>query len=174
MSFFSAIGNFFHPTPKQQIATDTSIAKKVPTAGGFLNHYQQIRDLEGSMKKGGPVKKTGIYKLHKGEFVLNPRLAALVKSGEGPKLKGYAETLKTVPKLKYDRDKSLAYRERTGFFKTKIDSGGHTAGYKWAKKQEVSPKERKRKYGRNSPSFDEGVHEFKMRTRQAALESKKK
>lgn len=32
-----------------------------------------------SFEKGGPVKKTGIYKLHEGEYVLNRRKAAMAK-----------------------------------------------------------------------------------------------
>ncbi len=163
MSFFSKIGSFFHPSQQQQVATNKSLGEKLPAAGGFMQHY---KDLE-SFKKGGLVKKTGPYKLHKGEYVMNPKLVALVKSGEGPNLKGYKQTFKTVPKPKYDREKSLNYRQKTGYFKTKIDSGGHTAGYKWAMNQfkegNLSPKTRKRKFGNNSPSFDEGFYEAKMR-----------
>jgi hypothetical protein len=32
--------------------------------------YEKI-PIIGSMKKGGPIKKTGLYRLHKGEYVLN-------------------------------------------------------------------------------------------------------
>lgn len=156
-SLGQGIKNVFNysPTP----ITSTPIGQQ------YQNHLKQVKDAEnsiGSFKKGGEVKKTGNYKLHKGEFVMNPRLVALIKSGEGPKKKGYEQTYKTVPKKKYDWDKSLNYREKTGYFKTKINGGGHDAGYKWAKNQEISPKDRKRKYGANSPSFDEGVHEYKQ------------
>lgn len=34
----------------------------------------------GSMKKGGKVKKTGLYKLHKGERVMPTKLSSLVKA----------------------------------------------------------------------------------------------
>lgn len=159
------------PTQQAQ-PTQSPYIPKLPLNIGaqYGQHLQQVRNAEsniGSFKKGGEVKKTGNYKLHKGEFVVNPRLAALIKSGEGPKLKGYAQTHKTVPKLKYNREKSLAYREKTGFYKTKIDGGGHDAGYKWAMKQfsegNLDPKTRKIKLGKNSPSFDEGFKEARMR-----------
>lgn len=165
MSIFSKIGSFFHPTMKQQQTTNRSIGNKI-APGVFNKKYQGLEDLQ-SFKKGGPVKKTGAYKLHKGEFVLNPRLVALIKSGEGPKKKGYEQTYKTVPKKKYDRDNSINYRKKSGYFKTKIDGGGHDAGFKWATKQfregNLEPTTRKKKWGRNSPSFDEGFYEAKMR-----------
>lgn len=174
----SAVGNLF-PRPKPQIVNSAptptpavqpqapkTLSPYIPIGAQYQRHLQQVQNAEnniGSFKKGGEVKKTGNYKLHKGEFVVNPRLAALIKSGQGEKLKGYKQTHKTIPKLKYDREKSLAYREKTGYFKTKINGGGHDAGYKWAEKKEIDPKDRKRKYGANSPSFDEGVHEYKQK-----------
>lgn len=38
------------------------------------------RPLLGSFKKGGKVKKTGVYKLHKGERVMATKLSSLVKA----------------------------------------------------------------------------------------------
>jgi len=166
MSFLSAIGNFFHPNRQQQVDTLKTVGTKIPGAGGFMKHYQDID----SYKKGGPVKKTGLAHVHKGELIVPSKLVALIKSGEGPKKKGYEQTYKTVPKKKYDRDKSISYRQKTGYFRTKIDGGGHDAGYRWAQSNDISPKDRKRKYGANSPSFDEGVYEYK----QNALKNKMK
>jgi hypothetical protein len=93
---------------------------------------------------------------------------------EGYEKKGYEQTYKTVSRKKYNRDSSLNYYKRTGFFKTKIDSGGHTAGFNWAKAAGIDPRERKRKYGLNSPSFDEGVYSYKERAREKALKNKMK
>jgi len=92
----------------------------------------------------------------------------------GHNKKGYEQTYKTSPKKKYSWEKSLDMYKRTGFFKTKIDAMGHDAGFKWAKENKINPKERRRKYGRNSPSFDEGVYSYKEKVREAALKKKMK
>lgn len=46
---------------------DATAANKA--VGDITEKYRKLR---GSFKKGGKVKKTGAYKLHKGERVLNP------------------------------------------------------------------------------------------------------
>lgn len=43
--------------------------------GGFHPPDQGMRPLLGSFKKGGKVKKTGNYKLHKGERVISLKKA---------------------------------------------------------------------------------------------------
>lgn len=173
MSFINSIKSFFFPSEQQRVGTLKSAGSSVAPSN-FMKHYKDLENIDGSFKKGGSVKKTGNYKLHKGEYVLNPRMVALIKSGEGPKKKGYEQTFKTVPKKKYDWDKSQNYREKTGYYRTKVDGGGHDAGYKWAMKQfengEIEPTTRKRKWGANSPSFDEGFREARMR----ALKGKSK
>lgn len=77
---------------------------------------------------------------------------------------------------KYSFNKSLRNYKKTGFFRTRIDAKGHDAGFNWAKVAEIDPYERKRKYGLNSPSFDEGVYSYKQRikesTRSKALKAK--
>jgi hypothetical protein len=89
---------------------------------------------------------------------------AKMASKMGHELKGYEQRLKTdQDRKKYNREDSLAYRKRTGYYRTKIDSMGHHQGFLWAKKKKIDPLDRHRKYGLNSPSFDEGVHEYKMR-----------
>lgn len=170
MSFLSAITSFFHPNQQQQQQTVKAIGNKIPVAGGFMKHYQDID----SYKKGGTVKKTGPAYLHKGEIVVPSKLAALIKSGEGPQRKGYEETFKTVPKKKVDFNKDIEQYKKTGFFKTKVDGGGHDAGYLWAKEKKIDPFERKRKYGRNSPSFDHAVYAYKQEMKQKALSKKMK
>jgi len=44
-------------------------AEFIPVAGPFIGGALKVA---GSFKSGGKVKKTGIYKLHKGETVLTP------------------------------------------------------------------------------------------------------
>lgn len=39
--------------------------------------------------------------------------------------------------------------------------GGHRAGYKWAESKGIDPHSRIKKYSKNSPSFDEGVWQYK-------------
>ncbi len=91
---------------------------------------------------------------------------AKMASKMGHTLKGYEQRLKTDQgRKKYKREDSIAYRKRTGYFKAKIDSMGHNQGFMWAKKKKIDPSDRHRKYGMNSPSFDEGVYEYKMKKR---------
>lgn len=75
-------------------------------------------------------------------------------------LKGY--------KAGYDWKKARRFTTRTGLYKTKIDAMGHEAGYEWARQHKVKDEKRRgphtRKYSKNSPSFDEGVHAYKYGT----------
>lgn len=147
----------------------------MPVGQNYQNHLQQVQGaIKGQFKKGGPVPETGNYKLHKGEYVIPTRDKALIERMKERHGRGYEETNKTNDNKKYNREKSIAYRNRTGYFKTKIDSRGHSSGYSWAEKKGISHTDRKRKYGLNSPSFDEGVYEYKQRSREEALKSKRK
>lgn len=52
------------------------LVKSAPAAQGQMGENARMkRELLGSFKKGGKVKKTGAYKLHKGEEVLNRKEA---------------------------------------------------------------------------------------------------
>lgn len=45
-----------------------------------VGRSMMTRPILGSYKKGGKVKKTGIYKLHRGERVMPTKLSSLVKA----------------------------------------------------------------------------------------------
>jgi hypothetical protein len=83
MSFWNPLSWFGHqsgdPFEKTRGLRD-SIAKQDTPTGSFMSHQKDIENaLSGSFKKGGPVKKTGIYRLHKGEYVLNRKQAIAKK-----------------------------------------------------------------------------------------------
>lgn len=84
-------------------------------------------------------------------------------------LKGYKAT-----RPKYNRSKSLARFKKTGTFKNKIDGSGHAAGESWGAKKQIDPESRVWRYGKNSPSFDEGVYKYKKEAKAQALTSKMK
>jgi len=46
---------------------------------------QKSQEVLGSMKKGGPIEKTGIYKLHKGEHVIPKESSMASSKGKIPK-----------------------------------------------------------------------------------------
>lgn len=88
-------------------------------------------------------------------------------------LKGYkAKRLNGTPA--YSWKKSLKIYKRTGYFRTKINGSGHTAGYNWGSAKKIDPKSQIRRYGKNSPSFDEGVYKYKQEARHKALQNKMK
>ena len=45
--------------------------------------------------------------------------------------------------------------------KGKLRGSGHAAGREWGEKKGIDPTSRVRKYSKNSPSFDEGVWQYK-------------
>lgn len=146
--------------PQKAQASTAPAIPKIPVGRQYQNYLEKAKNgIDGSFKTGGDVKKTGNYKLHKGERVLNPREAAL--------LKGYQNK-------NYNRSESIAEFKKTGFFKTKDTGAGHDMGYNWAKQNSIDYKDRKRKYSRNSPSFDEGVYAYKHDSRQEALKNRMK
>jgi hypothetical protein len=88
-------------------------------------------------------------------------------------LKGYkAGRIKNGVFVKsYNRKKSIARFKKTGSFKNKIDGSGHAAGEQWATKKEIDPNSQVRRYGKNSPSFDEGVYKYKQSAKQKAFQN---
>jgi hypothetical protein len=72
MSIFSRFfGRSNTAIPKDPQAPIKSLMAKAPKATGQMGENARMkRELLGSFKKGGHVKKTGIYKLHKGEEVV--------------------------------------------------------------------------------------------------------
>lgn len=81
-------------------------------------------------------------------------------------LRGYAETFKNGKK-KYNWNKAIKRFKKTGYFKVKKDGSGHDAGTKWAESKQIDPESRIQRYGKNSPSFDEGVYAYKNSKRKA-------
>ena len=75
---------------------------------------------------------------------------------------------------RYNRSKSLARFKKTGTFKNKIDGSGHRAGESWGEKKQIDPESRVWRYGKNSPSFDEGVYKYKKEAKAKALTNKMK
>lgn len=72
---FNAASNNVLPAPQTRVAPKTVQMQKgaIPDKGvrpGRVNKFSP-QSLIGSFKRGGRVKKTGVYLLHKGEHVLN-------------------------------------------------------------------------------------------------------
>jgi hypothetical protein len=57
------------PTPSVSLGEAAAKAKKDKAAAPAKKAVKVM----GEFSKGGPVKKTGVYKVHKGERVLNPK-----------------------------------------------------------------------------------------------------
>lgn len=55
--------------------------------------------------------------------------------------------------------------------KGKLRGSGHAAGREWGEKKDIDPSSRVKKYSKNSPSFDEGVWQYKASKAQNAKES---
>jgi hypothetical protein len=73
-------------TPNEQPLKSLINTRAKSNPSGFIGQQKQLQDaIDGSFKKGGHVKKTGIYKLHKGEEVI-------------PKKKAIAEKMKSKKK----------------------------------------------------------------------------
>lgn len=87
-------------------------------------------------------------------------------------LKGYKERYANGSKV-YKRSKAIKGFKKTGFFKVKIDGSGHEAGTNWAEKKKIDPESRVWRYGKNSPSFDEGVYAYKQSAKSKALATSK-
>lgn len=87
-------------------------------------------------------------------------------------LKGY-EARDSVSHRTYNRETSVKRFHKTGEFSTRSGGGGHKAGFEWAKKHKVDPNDAETKYSKNSPSFDEGVYQYKLSAKTRALHRKK-
>jgi len=93
-------------------------------------------------------------------------------------LRGYAGRDK-ISHRTYSRKTSLNRFNKTGKFTyrgtrigNKVVFGlGHKAGEEWGAKKEIDPKSQVKKYSKNSPSFDEGVYQYK--SKQKALQNNK-
>lgn len=53
--------------------TPQAVRDKVAPNNPYMNHLRETSQMIDSLKKGGPIKKTGMYRLHKGERVLNKK-----------------------------------------------------------------------------------------------------
>lgn len=78
-----------------------------------------------------------------------------------------------VSHRRYNRAASIRRFQKSGQFTyrgTKIAGRmiyglGHKAGENWGSAKNIDPESRVRKYSKNSPSFDEGVYQYKMKKR---------
>lgn len=61
----------------------------------------------------------------------------------------------------YSRPKAVKFYKKHGYFKARVNGEGHAAGRDWGQKKGIDPDTRQRRYSKNSPSFDEGVQEYK-------------
>lgn len=91
-------------------------------------------------------------------------------------LKGYQARDK-VSHRRYNRKTSISRFKKNGKFTyrgTKVGKRivyglGHKAGENWGEAKGIDPKSQTRKYSKNSPSFDEGVYQYKQRAKSKAL-----
>ncbi len=92
-------------------------------------------------------------------------------------LKGYSARDK-VSHRKYSRKTSIARYKKTKKFtyrgKGALKGSGHRAGEDWANRKGIDPHSRVTRYGKNSPSFDEGVWKYKQGAKSRALTNFKK
>lgn len=54
--------------------SSNNVKKALPVSGGLMNSTMQTKNYIDSLAKGGKIKKTGVYKIHKGERVLEKAL----------------------------------------------------------------------------------------------------
>ena len=73
---------------------------------------------------------------------------------------GYARR-DPVSHRKYDFNTAINRYEKTGHFNYVSDGRGHRAGESWAAQKNIDPEDPNYRYGKNSPSFDEGVYKYK-------------
>ena len=76
-------------------------------------------------------------------------------------LRGYAARDK-ITHRKYNFKTSIRRYKKTGKFTYRGNGSGHRAGEEWANRKNIDPNSRVTKYGKNSPSFDEGVYRSKQ------------
>lgn len=101
----------------------------------------------------------------------------LAKSGNlrksGMSLGGY-QGRDPVSHRPYSRKVSLKRFNKTGKFAFRRAGEGHRAGEAWGKSKGIDPESRVWRYSKNSPSFDEGVHQYKEFAMEKALNKAKK
>lgn len=61
----------------------------------------------------------------------------------------------------YNWESSVKRYSKTGQWNYVKDGSGHAAGERWGAR--ISPGDENNRYSKNSPSFDEGVYESKMK-----------
>jgi hypothetical protein len=67
---------------------------------------------------------------------------------------------------RYNWKSSIRHYKKTGKFRTVAGGSGHKAGERWGDEKNIDPNSSQRKYGKNSPSFDEGVWLSKQRRKE--------
>lgn len=91
-------------------------------------------------------------------------------------LKGYKRR-DSISHRTYSRKSSINRFKKTGKFTyvgTKVGKQiiyglGHKAGENWGESKGIDPNSKATKYSKNSPSFDEGVYQYKTQARSKAL-----
>jgi len=58
--------------------------------------------------------------------------------------------------------------------KGKYRGSGHAAGQQWAERKGIDPSSTVKRYSKNSPSFDEGVWQYKAAAKDKSLQGLKK
>lgn len=90
-------------------------------------------------------------------------------------LKGY-KSRDIISHRRYNFETAINRFKRTGKFtfrgKGVLAGSGHRAGESWGEEKGIDPESTNTKYSKNSPSFDEGVYQYKEAKRKA-LENKK-
>lgn len=83
----------------------------------------------------------------------------------------------SVSHRKYSIRKAIARYKKTRKFtyrgKGNLKGSGHAAGREWGAKKGINPDSKTLKYSKNSPSFDEGVYQYKESARNRVLNNKK-
>lgn len=87
-------------------------------------------------------------------------------------LRGYKRR-DSISHRTYNRATSINRYKKTGRFTYVKDGSGHRAGEKWGAEVGIDPESTHTKYGKNSPSFDEGVYLYKQTAKAKALLAKK-
>ena len=104
MSWWDTLGNDIKtmfggkPDSSDPEAPIKGFIKNAPQATGSMGDNARMKQqlLDGTFKKGGEVKKTGIYKLHKGEEVITKKKKAELARKMSPQYqtKSYSRFIK--------------------------------------------------------------------------------
>ncbi len=75
---------------------------------------------------------------------------------------------------KYKKPEKQVYHKNNKVYRGNGPKGsGHQAGESWGEAKKIDPDSRERKYSKNSPSFDQGVRNYKQRAYNKALSEAK-